>query len=64
MEQGDVKDLKDWERSILREVHPDYEPDDDSSDEEQIAIRKAREEESKQREETNTALASAGAKKR
>lgn len=35
----DVTDLKKWEREILTEVHPTYEPDDDSSDEEQIAMR-------------------------
>ena len=33
-EVNDVKDLKEWERSILKETDPSYEPDDDSEDEE------------------------------
>ena len=39
METTDVKDLKEWERSILKEVDEKYDPDDDSSDEEAIAYR-------------------------
>ena len=38
-ECGDVKDLKGWERNILKEVDENYDPDDDSSDEEAIAYR-------------------------
>ena len=39
METTDVKDLKEWERSILKEVDEKYDPDDASSDEEAIAYR-------------------------
>ena len=41
LETGDVKNLKEWERSILKEVDENYDPDDDSSDEEAIAYREA-----------------------
>jgi hypothetical protein len=34
LEVGDVSGLKDWERNILVEIDPNYEPDDDSEDEE------------------------------
>lgn len=40
LEVGDVKDLRAWERAILSETDPKYDPDDDSSDEEAIAVRK------------------------
>lgn len=40
-EIGDVKSLKEWERSILTEVDSKYDPDDDSSDEECIARKAA-----------------------
>lgn len=49
-EIGDVSDLKEWERTILTEVDPQYDPDDDSSDEEQIAKRKARDDAAKEAE--------------
>lgn len=42
LEVGDVQELKKWERNILQEYDPKYDPDDDSSDEEAIAIRKQR----------------------
>lgn len=42
-ECGDVKNLKEWERSILKEVDENYDPDDDSSDEEAIAYKAAKE---------------------
>lgn len=41
-EQTDVKTLRQWERTILREVDEKYDPDDDSSDEEAIAERARR----------------------
>ena len=57
MECGDVKDLKEWERSILKEVDEKYDPDDDSSDEEAIAFRAAQEAEKKAKEEEDAAAA-------
>jgi hypothetical protein len=32
-EEGDVKSLLEWERSVLTEVDAKYDPDDDSEDE-------------------------------
>ncbi len=40
-EEGDVKSLLEWERSVLTEVDAKYDPDDDSEDEEKIARKKA-----------------------
>ena len=51
MECGDVKNLRDWERNILKEVDENYDPDDDSSDEEAIAYKAAKEAEKKQKED-------------
>ena len=42
MEVTDVSDLRKWERAILAENDPKYDPDDDSSDEEAINQRKLR----------------------
>ena len=53
-EVNDVQSLKEWERSILKEVDSKYDPDDDSSDEEAIARKaaaKAQEEARKAEEE-------------
>lgn len=41
-EISDVKDLKAWERQILVENDPKYDPDDNSEDEEQVAMKAAR----------------------
>ena len=41
LETGDVKNLREWERGILKEVDENYDPDDDSSDEEAIAYKEA-----------------------
>ena len=38
---SEVKNLLEWERSILVEVDSKYDPDDDSEDEEKIARKKA-----------------------
>ena len=51
LECGDVKGLREWERSILKEVDDKYDPDDDSSDEEAIAYKKELEAAAKKREE-------------
>ena len=42
LEVTDVSDLRKWERAILAENDPRYDPDDDSSDEEAILQRKLR----------------------
>ena len=42
LEVTDVSDLRKWERAILAENDPKYDPDDDSSDEEAILQRKLR----------------------
>ena len=55
LECGDVKNLKEWERSILKEVDENYDPDDDSSDEEAIAYRAAKAAEAKAQEEKEAA---------
>jgi len=41
---NDVSSLRMWERGVLQEVDPKYDPDDDSSDEEAIRVRKERKE--------------------
>ena len=46
-----MKGLREWERSILKEVDDKYDPDDDSSDEEAIAYKKELEAAAKKREE-------------
>ena len=62
-EVNDVQSLKEWERSILKEVDNNYDPDDDSSDEEAIARKAAAkaEEEARKAEEAEAAK---GAKKK
>ena len=51
LECGDVKNLREWERSILKEVDDKYDPDDDSSDEEAIAYKQAQAAAAKAKEE-------------
>ena len=63
-EIGDVSDLKDWERTILTEVDPQYDPDDDSSDEEHIAKRNARAEAAKDAAEAEAAAKLPAGKKK
>ena len=51
LECSDVKSLREWERSILKEVDDKYDPDDDSSDEEAIAYKAAQQAAAKAKEE-------------